>query len=63
MSYGRMKEKERQLQAEVSELLRRAQEVDEEDDRRYGRDKLGDELPEDLAFELAFREGQLRRIR
>ena len=63
MSYGRMKEKERQLQAEVTELLRRAQEVDEEDDRRYGRDKLGDELPEELAFELAFREGQLRRIR
>ncbi len=59
MSYGRMKEKEAQLKAEVDELLRRAQEVDEEEDRRYGRDKRGDELPE----ELSFREGRLRKIR
>ena len=59
MSYGRMKEREAQLKAEVDELLRRAGEVDEEEDRRYGRDKRGDELPE----ELSFREGRLRRIR
>ena len=59
MSYGRMEEKEERLQAEVSELLRKAQEVDEEEDRRYGRDRSGDELPE----ELAFRESLLRRIR
>ena len=59
MSYQRMKEKEAQLQGEVDELLRRAQEVDEEEDKRYGRDKRGDELPE----ELAFREGRLERIR
>ena len=58
MSYARMKEKKEQLAAEVSELLRRAQEVDEED-RRYGQDKRGDELPE----ELAFRESRLRKIR
>ena len=59
MSYGRMKEREAQLKAEVDELLRRAGEVDEEEDRRYGRDKRGDELPE----ELSFREGRLRKIR
>ena len=59
MSYGRMKGKEAQLQWEVDELLRRAQEVDEEEDRRYGRYKRGDELPE----ELPFREGRLRKIR
>ena len=59
MSYRRMKEKEAQLAAEVAELLRRAQEVDEEEDRRYGKDKRGDELPE----ELSFREGRLRKIR
>ena len=59
MSYGRMKEKEEQLAGEADELLRRAQEVDAEEDRRYGRDKRGDELPE----ELAFRESRLRRIR
>ena len=59
MSYRRMKEKEAQLQGEVDELLRRAQEVDDEEDKRYGRDKRGDELPE----ELAFREGRLEKIR
>ena len=59
MSYRRMKEKETQLAAEVAELLRRAQEVDDEEDHRYGKDKRGDELPE----ELAFREGRLEKIR
>ncbi len=59
MSYGRMKEKEAQLAAEVAELLRQAQAADDEEDRRYGKDKRGDELPE----ELAFREGRLEKIR
>ena len=59
MSYGRMKEKEAQLEAEVAELLRRAEETDEEEDRRYGPDRRGNELPE----ELAFRESRLRKIR
>ena len=59
MSYQRMKEKAAQLAAEVAELLRQAREVDEEEDRRYGKDKRGDELPE----ELAFREGRLEKIR
>ncbi len=59
MNYGRMKEREVQFKAEVDELLRRAGEVDDEEDRRYGRDKRGDELPE----ELSFREGRLRSIR
>ena len=59
MSYARMKEKKEQLAAEVAELLRRAQEVNDEEDRRYGQDKRGDELPQ----ELAFRESRLRKIR
>ena len=54
-----MKEKEAQLAAEVAELLRRVQEVDEEEDRRYDQDRRGDELPD----ELAFREGRLEKIR
>ena len=33
--------------------------MDDEEDRRYGRDQRGDELPE----ELAFRESRLRKIR
>ena len=44
MSYQRMKEREAQLAAEVAELLERAREVDDEEDRRYGKDKRGDEL-------------------
>ena len=59
MSYRRMKDKEAQLESEVAELLRRAEEVDDEEDRRYGKDQRGDELPE----ELAFRESRLKKIR
>ena len=59
MSYGKMKEKRARLEAEVEELLKRAQEVDEEEDRRYGKDRRGDELP----VELAFRESRLKKIR
>lgn len=59
MSYGRMKEKRDELEAEVEQLLRRAAELDEEEDRRYGVDSRGDELPE----ELAVREDRLRKIR
>ena len=58
MSYGKMKEKEALLEAEVKELLKEAQEVDEEEDRRYGKDRRGDELPQ----ELAFRESRLKKI-
>jgi len=59
MSYGRMKEEEARLEAEVRELLRKAEEVDEEEDRRYGKDRRGDELPK----ELVFRESRLKKIR
>ena len=59
MSYGRMQKEEARLQAEVDELLRRADEVDEAEDAEYGRDKRGDELPE----ELQHREGRLKKIR
>ena len=41
MSYGRMRERRAQLESEVAELLRKAEEVDEEEDRRYGRDSGG----------------------
>lgn len=59
MSYGRMNKEEARLQAEVDELLRRADEIDEQEDAEYGRDRRGDELP----AELAFREGRLKKIR
>jgi len=59
MSYKRMKEEEARLEAEVAALLNKAQAVDEEEDCRYGKDKRGDELPN----ELAFRESRLKKIR
>ena len=59
MSYKRMKEEEARLEAEVVELLNKAEVVDEEEDQRYGKDKRGDELPK----ELAFRESRLKKIR
>ena len=59
MSYGRMKSTESALRREVDDLLRRAEQADAEEDRRHGKDKSGDELPE----ELAYREGRLKKIR
>src|SRR5206468_4887807 len=56
MSYGRMKEDERSLREEVRKLLAQAKAADDEEDARYGKDKSGDELPE----ELSRRESRLR---
>lgn len=59
MSYGRMKEQEARLEAEVEQLLKEAQEVDEGEDRLYGKERRGDELPQ----ELSFRASRLKKIR
>jgi len=59
MSYKRMKEEEARLEAEVQDLLRKAQAVDEEEDRTYGKNRRGGELPK----ELAFRESRLKKIK
>jgi transposase len=66
MSYERMVKKETQLEAEIAELRRNvdvllgeAERVDAEEDERFGFDRRGDELPE----ELQRREGRLERIR
>lgn len=59
MSYGRMRKEERRLREEIEALLRRAEETDAAEDREYGVDKRGDELPE----ELARRESRLQKIR
>src|ERR1019366_9045120 len=48
MSYGRMKETEERLREEVRKLLNQAEAADQEEDSRYGRDRRGDELPEEL---------------
>ena len=58
MSYGRMKEKEAQLQREIRALLKQAEAADAEEDRQHGSSRSVEELP----AELAFREGRLKKI-
>ena len=48
MSYGRMREQERQLREEIDGLLERAQQQDGDEDERYGEDRREDELPQEL---------------
>jgi transposase len=59
MSYQRMGEKQRQLRAEVTQLLAQAEAADAAEDAEYGADRRGDELP----AELQRRESRLKRIR
>jgi hypothetical protein len=59
MSYGRIQEVEPKLEAEVKELLERAEAADRAEDEAHGSDRRGDELPE----ELKRREGRLEKIR
>ena len=59
MSYGRMKEKQQQLNEEVKQLLAQAEAADAEEDERHGRNCRGDELP----AELRRRETRLAKIK
>lgn len=59
MSYERLTKQERQIRKEVRELLKKAEQEDAREDRLYGRDRTGDELPE----ELRRRETRLAKIR
>jgi transposase len=59
MSYARMSEKEKILAQEVSDLLAEAEAIDAAEDARYGKNRRGDELPE----ELRRRETRLVKIR
>src|SRR3970282_60993 len=46
MSYARMSEREKELEAEVARWLDAAETADAEEDRAFGTDKRGDELPD-----------------
>jgi transposase len=59
MSFGRLKDKARQLRDEVTQLLAQAEATDAAEDAEYGADVRGDELP----AELQRRESRLKRIR
>jgi transposase len=59
MSYDRMREKEKDLKAEIKDLMAQAEAADAEEDARHGRNNRGDEL----SGELARRETRLKKIR
>lgn len=59
MSYQRMKDEQVRLRKLVRELLEQAEQVDQQEDARYGATKRGDELPEALRRA----KGRLERIR
>ncbi|MEB3349502.1 MAG: IS1182 family transposase [Cyanobacteriota bacterium] len=48
MSHERMLKSERQLEAEMRALLRKAELIDAQEDGQYGKGKRGDELPAEL---------------
>lgn len=58
MSYARMQEEEKRLKKEIAKLMRESEITDRSEDRCYGVDKRGDELPEGLAH----RESRLKKI-
>jgi len=59
MSYKRMGETQRQLRAEVAQLLAQAEAADTAEDAQFGTSRGGDDLP----AELYRRESRLQRIR
>ena len=58
MSYDRMKEEEKRLKEEIAGLLAEAEATDAAEDDVHGRDRSGDELPD----ELKRRESRLAKI-
>ena len=59
MSHERVLKSEKQLEGEMRALLRKAELLDAQEDGQFGKDKRGDELPE----ELQRRESRLEWIR
>jgi hypothetical protein len=59
MSHERMLRAEKELEKEINALMRKAEILDAQEDRRYGKGKLGSELPD----ELRRRQDRLERIR
>lgn len=59
MSYGRMKKSKEVLEKEIEELLKKAETVDQEEDKKYGKGKKELDLPE----ELKRRETRLEKIK
>lgn len=58
MSYGRMKKEQRNLKKQIKEILEEAAAIDAQEDKLYGKENTGEELPE----ELRRREDRLAQI-
>lgn len=52
-------EEEQELESAIQEYLERANQTDEEEDRRYGSERLGNEIPEDIQD----REKRIKKMR
>lgn len=59
MSYDRMKTEEQKLEKEIKKLFEKANHLDQKEDKQFGRDRRGDEIPD----ELARRETRLAKIK
>jgi transposase len=59
MSYGHMVKKEKELEDAIARLLKEAEELDRSEDQKYGKDRRGDELPD----ELRFKQNRLSKIK
>ena len=59
MSYGRMKQDEERLGREIEDLIQQSEAVDAEEDKAFGKDNNGYNLPD----ELQRREERLKKIR
>lgn len=58
MSYGYMKKEEIRLRKEIRDLIKQAKSTDKQEDRKYGKEFRGDEIPD----ELVRREDRLKKI-
>jgi hypothetical protein len=59
MSHERMLRNVKELEQEINALIRKAEILDAQEDRRYGKGNLGSELPD----ELRHKQGRLEKIR
>jgi hypothetical protein len=63
MSHERMLRAEKELEKEINALMRRAEILDAQEDKRYGKGKLGSDLPENLGGGRAVWRASVRRAR
>jgi transposase/cell division septum initiation protein DivIVA len=59
MSYERMQQEEARLSQEISSLIAEAEQIDKSEDKHYGKNKRGDEIPKDFQR----KEDRLKKIR